>query len=94
MCKNISVFLIAILAVAMIGVMVPSVFAEPVSNDKNLPWDTFMFPKSQLIHFVFSKKQFDIIENDMKKFGKDNTGISRMLFDINIETILRTTVLN
>ena len=52
-----------------------------------------MFPKSQLIH-VFSKKQFDIIENDMKKFGKDNTGISRMLFDINIETILRTTVLN
>jgi radical SAM superfamily enzyme YgiQ (UPF0313 family) len=65
-----------------------------VSNDKNLPLDSFMFPKSQLIHFVFSKKQFDIIENDMKKFGKDNTGISRMLFDINIETILRTTVLN
>jgi len=31
------VFIFAILAVAMIGVMVPSVFAEPVSNDKNLP---------------------------------------------------------
>jgi len=30
----------------------------------------------------------------MKKFGTDNTGISRMLFDINTETVLRTTELN
>jgi len=59
-----------------------------VSGSQNL--DSYKFPKSQKIGFIITDKQFKIVEGDLQKFGNNLTGISRMIFDINIETLLRT----
>ena len=58
-------------------------------SDNNSILSSYRLSKPEKISFIFSEEKFNLVEEDLDKFGKNTTGITRMFFDLPIEDFLR-----